>query len=201
MVSLVRQVSAGLLRHLARNAVALVALFLALSMGTAWALQTNSVTSEKRADAQVKRIVLPKNSVRSKNIVNGQVQRVDLARNSVSSEKIVNGQVKGVDLARGIPYDSGPPVGVLSEATSGNKTVAAKCPKGKTPVTGGAQIYGAGGWGDPPPEGVIALSENTPTWPPATRYLGWRVTAIEVNGGTTESWRLAVVVVCAKVNG
>lgn len=132
MVSLVRQVSAGLLRCLARNAVALVALFLALSMGTAWALQTNSVTSRKRADGQVKRIVLPKNSVRSKNIVNGQVQRVDLAGNSVRSEKIANGR-RELSRCPRAPRRGRPPPATSAGALLPSRSTAAR------PRTGGSR--------------------------------------------------------------
>ena len=90
------------------------------------------------------------------------------------------------------------PYGDLSTATSADKTLEVACPVGEEAISGGARIYGAGGYGTPPPEGVVALTDDTPVWPPAAETAGWRATAIEVNGGTTEGWTLSVAVVCGK---
>jgi hypothetical protein len=60
------------------NVVSLIALFAALGLGTAWALEANSV--------------------KSKHIVNGQVKLKDLADDAVNSAKVEDGSIAVRDL-------------------------------------------------------------------------------------------------------
>ena len=151
----------SLLRHLKGNLVAYVALFFALSLGTAWALGANTV--------------------RSKHIVNGQVKAPDLAAASV----------KGKHLDAGVPTDMDAH-GEDSALNSANKTLTIECVNpDHTPISGGALIEGG--------EGFVALSESRMIWPPAFPNVGWRVSAIEVNGGTADDWKLVGTVTCARV--
>jgi hypothetical protein len=138
------------LRHIRANFIAYLALFLALSMGTAWALE----------------------------------------KNSVKSKHIVNEQVKGKDLAKRIPYDF-TAHGAESAATSEDKSITVQCPGGKIPFGGAGYINGG--------EGYVAISESRFVWPPLTAEPGWRVTAIEVNGGTSEDWIVGAATQCAKI--
>ena len=83
-----------ILRHVRSNAVAYLALIVALSTGTAYAagqLADGSVTSAK----------LAKNSVTSAKIKPGQVKSSDLAAKSVSSATVKDGSLKAADLAPG----------------------------------------------------------------------------------------------------
>jgi hypothetical protein len=66
-------------RHV--TAIAYLALFAALGLGTAWALE--------------------RNSVQSKHIKNGQVKRKDLRKNAVDSSRVENGSLRAGDLAPG----------------------------------------------------------------------------------------------------
>jgi len=181
----------SLARHARRNAIAYVALFLTLSMGTAWALGNNSVKSKHIANGQVKNQDLARNSVRSKNVVDGQVKNQDLARNSVRSKNIVDGQVKPADLADLIPRKA-QLVAISSPSTSADKSVDAECPPGKVAITGGATIEGG--------DGAVALTRTQPVNPPSTPYTGWRASAIEVNGGTAEEWTLTAFANCFELD-
>lgn len=130
-----------------------------------------------------------------------KVRTKDLANSAVTSKKIKDGQVKAKDLTKGVYYDSGPPVGSDSNATSSDKTVFTACPqKGQVPVNGGAFVTGAE-ISENPAAGYVALSESRAAFPPAYPEVGWVASAIEVNGGTAENWVLRVNLVCAKVTG
>jgi hypothetical protein len=70
------------IQHLRRNAVAYVALAVALSTGTAYAadkVANGSITSAKLAKASVTKPKIKKNAVTSKAIKNGAVTQTDLA--------------------------------------------------------------------------------------------------------------------------
>jgi hypothetical protein len=130
-----------------------------------------------------------------------KIKTKDIANSAVTSKKIKDGQVKPKDLTKGVYYDSGPPVGVDSSLTSSDKTVFTACPKkDQVPVTGGAFVTGAD-ISENPVAGKVALSESRAAFPPAYPDVGWVASAIEVNGGTAESWVLHVNLVCAKVSG
>ena len=64
--------------HIRQNVVGYVALFFALGLGTAYAVE--------------------KNSVKSKHIAPGQVKAADLAANSVDGSKVVDDSLKGADV-------------------------------------------------------------------------------------------------------
>jgi hypothetical protein len=66
------------------NALGLVALFFALTMGTAWATHPGGA-----------------NTISSADIINGEVKNGDLAADSVGSGKIIDRQVKNADLSIG----------------------------------------------------------------------------------------------------
>jgi hypothetical protein len=65
-------------QHLQANVVGYIALFFAMSLGTAWAIE--------------------KNEVKSKHIGKGQVKATDLAANSVDGSKVVDDSLKGADV-------------------------------------------------------------------------------------------------------
>ena len=142
-----------------------------------------------------------KNSaVRSKKINDTAVNSNKIKNGAVTSKKIKNGSVKGEDLAGGMIYDYGEPTGAVEPpfdegSNSENiKSFFAECPEGKVPVTGGAWItqFPTGSSTNPDPEKII-VSESYP--------LGssWYAAAIEVNGGTSEDWRLVIQMTCGKV--
>jgi hypothetical protein len=200
----------ALLRHIRGtskgNVAAYVALFLALTTGTASAifLLPNSVKSKHIAWHAIKAEDIAQGAVLGGKIATGKfgVHSINIADGEVHSVDIADGEVKGRDLAAGVIYAYGSPVAEGSVVNPNDeKTVDAVCPAGKDPITGGATIYGAE-WFDPPPAGgVVALTENRPVWPPETlpgEYLGWRASAIEVNGGTTEDWMVVAYVICGK---
>ena len=78
-------------RHVAHNLVGYVALFVSLSLGTAWAAST-----------------LTRNEVKSKNIAPGAVRTSDIAANAVNSGKVRDGSLLGADFAAG-QLPTGPP--------------------------------------------------------------------------------------------
>ena len=79
-----RAVPEMLRTHVSHNVVGYVALFAALSLGTAWAATE-----------------LSKNEVKSKHIGKGQVKTPDLADNSVTSPKVADGSLLSDDFASG----------------------------------------------------------------------------------------------------
>ena len=78
-------------RHVASNVVGYLALFVSVSLGTAWAAST-----------------LTRNEVKSKNIAPGAVKTSDIAANAVNSGKVRDGSLLGADFAAG-QLPSGPP--------------------------------------------------------------------------------------------
>jgi hypothetical protein len=172
-----------LIRYARQHAVAFLALFFALSLGTAWA------------------VTAPKNSVRSSSIVDRQVKEQDLALDSVRSKQIRNRQVLARHLGSGIPFDMGPPRGDQTESNAADlKRFQVECPTNQVPVTGAAFVRIDGG---APTEGngKVAITTSTATWHPAFDFEGWYAEAVEINGGLAagQEWSLSVGVICADV--
>jgi hypothetical protein len=85
--------------HLRSNVVGYVALFIALTSGTAYALNgSNTVFSDDIVNGEVKNPDLADNSVSTTKIADGGVLAPDLGANAVTTRKILNGDVRGVDL-------------------------------------------------------------------------------------------------------
>ncbi|HEX8647155.1 MAG TPA: hypothetical protein VF715_09645 [Thermoleophilaceae bacterium] len=80
--------------HLRRNAVAYLALFVALT------------------STSVAAVSLPRNSVSSPQIRDGQVKRADVARNAIVSNRVADGSLRASDFARGqLPAGPAGPIG------------------------------------------------------------------------------------------
>jgi hypothetical protein len=87
-----------LLHHLRRNAVAYLALVIALSTGTAYAagqLANGSVTTKKLAKNAVTSPKIKMNAVRSDDIKNGSVTQADLAAGVLPAGVAISGQTLG----------------------------------------------------------------------------------------------------------
>jgi hypothetical protein len=80
----------GLFRHIKQNAVAWVALFVALGGTGAWAANQLVGSSD-----------IHKTAVLSRHLKNGNVKRADLAKNAVNSAKVANGSLRKADFAAG----------------------------------------------------------------------------------------------------
>lgn len=80
----------GLIRHLQQNAVAWVALFVALGGTGAWAANQLVGSSDIR-----------KNAVLSRHLKNGNVKQADLATNAVNSARVADGSLLSADFAAG----------------------------------------------------------------------------------------------------
>ena len=176
--------------------IAVVALFVGLGGG---AYAANKIGTNN----------LKNNAVTSKKIKNNAVNSNKIKDSAVTSKKIKNGEVKGEDLGGGTIYDYGPGGGKLEPpfgepANSENKSATAECPEGKVVVTAGVSILpgqiAVGSNPDPAP-GKIAISESFPVFsgPGPGTANAWIVKAIEVNGGTSEDWRLNLNLICGKV--
>jgi len=91
-------------RHLRQNAVAYLALVLALSTGSAYAAERiadGSVTTKKLANNAVTSTKLKNNSVKSIDIRTGTVNSDDIGTNAVSSLEIGDGSVTTTDIQDG----------------------------------------------------------------------------------------------------
>jgi hypothetical protein len=88
-------------RHIRSNVVGYIALFFALSTGSAFALSgSNTVQSDDLGPgAQVKAPDIANNAVNGAKVVNNSIAGTDLAPNSVTSGKVVNGSIGTADLA------------------------------------------------------------------------------------------------------
>ena len=174
------------------NVVATLALFAALG-GSSYA-----VTKVGSKDIR-------NNSVRSRDIRDNDLRTRDVRNHSLLLRDFKPGQVKsGARGPRGFRGATGKtgktgPVGLSGLALvstdtatdSSDKGATADCPSGKRALGGGAALASG-------PTDKIALTRSAPTGnPPA----GWRAAAIEVNGGTGDTWQLTVYAVCAKVAG
>jgi hypothetical protein len=119
------------------DVVSVVALLLALGLGTAWAATS-----------------LVKNEVKSKHIAKGGVKAQDLANNAVTSPKVRDGSLLGEDFAAGQlpagePGPPGPPGSAGQDATNLFAYVAD--PNAATPASVG---YGEGVTGVSDPAGA-----------------------------------------------
>jgi hypothetical protein len=128
-------------RHLKSNAVAYVALFVALG-GTSYAASQ-----------------LPKNSVTTKQIKDGNVKNADLAQNAVTSSRIKDASIKSSDLAKGV-VTTGPagptgPVGPAGATGSGGP----QGDKGEKGDRGNDGVNGA--TGPPGPTEGVATDQFT----------------------------------------
>lgn len=117
----------SLLRHLGRNAVAYLALFLALAMSPlpSWA-------AKQIGTAQIK---------------NGAVTTKKLANNAVTSKKIKNGQVTKADLApaaRGYTKFVTVRESVADVDIDETTTRSVRCAEGSVAIGGGASVSPAG---------------------------------------------------------
>ncbi|MBJ7358052.1 hypothetical protein [Nocardioides sp.] len=92
------------LRHLRQNAVAYLALVVALSTGSAYAAEriaNGSVTTKKLANNAVTSVKLKNNSVKSIDIKSGTVNSDDIGTNAVSSLEIGDSSVTTTDIQDG----------------------------------------------------------------------------------------------------
>lgn len=158
------------------NAVSVLSLLFALSLGTAWAATG-----------------LSKNEVRSSNIARGQVKTPDLDKGAVTSAKVKNGTLISGDFAQAqLPTSGMQKVAALSanqDVVTHDVTVT--CPPGKKAVGGG------GGWAiaDSDPANIFVLEQSVPT----DALDGWRVKATRLPGGVG-SWVLRAEAVCMNVS-
>jgi hypothetical protein len=121
----------------------------------------------------------------------GAYAALNLSRDSVRSRHIVDGQIRDADLAAGIP--SG--LVVVNNAggnSSENKSVDVECPDGKEAIGGGASAPTGGA------TGFVALTASHPASNPPFNFEGWHATAIEVNGGSAQTWGIQVFAICAR---
>lgn len=124
-----------------------------------------------------------------------QIDSRDIKRNAVLSKHIKKANVKSADLAPGIPRGI-EYVDDVSGNFSDDKDHQVECPEGKLPIGGGAAVpfFGA--------TGFVALTVNRPALitdeATSDSFNGWFARAIEVNGGSTQSWGLGVYAICAK---
>jgi hypothetical protein len=118
----------------------------------------------------------------------------DIKKDAVRSKHIKNGEVRSGDLdQQGIPRD----VEIIeggSGVSSANKSAQIECPPGKLPIGGGADAPTIGA------TGFVALTTSRPafTTEPPDDFNGWRASAIEVNGGSTQIWGIDLYVICAR---
>jgi hypothetical protein len=208
---------AGILgRHIRSNVVGYIALFFALSLGTAWAATE-----------------LAKNEVKSKHIGKGQVKKADLANNSVTSPKIADGSLLNQDFAsgqlptgpqgepgpqgergiqgeqglrgeQGLQGDTGSPglsnlegvTAISPDDSSISRSVEVNCPAGKKAVGGGAGILGA--------ISNVDLDSSRPKFnsggSSGTDLVGWQAVATENSDGQAANWSLRVHAICANVS-
>jgi hypothetical protein len=173
-------------RNIRRNAV------------SATKLADGAVLTSKLADGAVLTSKLADGAVLTSKLADGSVSEANLATGAVTSSKLASGAVDASKLAAGIPRDV-----EFIEGSSGrsseNKSVVVECPAGKLPIGGGATAptFGAGGF--------VALTASSPTLvdPPTsipdTDSNGWFAQAIEVNGGSNQSWGISVWLICARL--
>jgi hypothetical protein len=93
-----------LLRYLRQNAVAYLALVVALSTGSAYAAErvaNGSVTTKKLANSAVTSVKLKNNSVKSVDIRNGTVKADDIGTNAVGSLEIGDNSITTTDVQDG----------------------------------------------------------------------------------------------------
>ena len=113
------QTSTGKLAHLRRNAVAYVALFVALGGTSAYAANE----------------ILPKGSVGAKQLRSSAVSGKKLKANAVTTDKVANGTLLGEDFAAGaLPKNAAAPGAPGPKGETGER--GAQGPQGETGATG-----------------------------------------------------------------
>jgi hypothetical protein len=124
------------------------------------------------------------NAVRAKHVKKGAVGSVELR----------DAAVKGVDLGKGIPRGI-EYVDDVEFGGSQDMDASVECPEGKVPIGGGA----SGPWLGA--TGFVAITTNRPAIKDGfgDDFDGWYASAIEVNGGSTQSWGLGVYAICARL--
>ncbi len=157
------RVTTALRTHLRSNVVGYVALFFAMSLGTAWALGTNSV--------------------RSKHIVNGQVKASDVANGAIGSAKVSDNSLTGADVNSLTGTDvtdnslTGADVNALSGTDVTDNSLTgddiSESALGPVPsaVLGGRGRTGAGGACDPESTTFITCASVSLSLPASTRVL------------------------------
>ena len=134
-------------------------------------LATSAVTSAKIAGGEVKANDLAKNSVRGKNIAAGQVKSVDVKDNSVGAADIAPGTIPAFIYTK---------EDITATDNTPEKELSVKCDGDDTVIAGGYEVNGATAYvlkNDP-------LDDQT-----------WLVRAQVASG--TPSWQLTVTAVCA----
>ena len=90
------------LDHVRRQWIGTLALFLALTGGTAYALDgQNTVFSDDIVNGEVKVADIGQGAVATDELANGQVKAADIGDGEVNSSEIANGQVLSADIATG----------------------------------------------------------------------------------------------------
>jgi hypothetical protein len=118
-----------------------------------------------------------------------------IAAGAVGTEDLANAAVSSAKLGSGIPRE----ITSVSESTGvvvneNEKRLIVKCPSGMQVIGGGAHAPLSGGTGH------VVVSSSGPTRPggAGVPFDAWSANALEVNGGTTQTWQLEVVVICAR---
>ena len=198
--------------YIRRNHLAVVALFLAVGGGTAWA--ANTIDSTDIIDGEVKTVDLANGAVRTGKIANGHVRGEDIAADAVGSSAIANGAVGGRELlllSEDEIADGGVDGQDVDEATldldiekafqesaddsSSYKTVNAECSAGKRVISGGGEIVGGetGTW--PNVRSQVVITGIIPFGSEVA------VDAVEIGGGTAADWKLRAFALCARIAG
>jgi hypothetical protein len=197
------------------NVVASLALFLVIGGGAAYAaghVGRNSVGARQlRADAVTGEKVKD-GSLTGADVNAATLGEVPLAKSAAGAPptgaaggalsgnypnpQIVNRAITGAKLAAGIPHGvhvvTGESPGISSEP---RQRAEVRCPEGERAIGGGAfaPFFGA--------TDFVALSSSSPleSSTNSREYDGWQATAIEVNGGSTQTWAVRVYSVCAQL--
>ena len=197
------------------NVVASLAMLLVLGGGAAYAaahlaknsvggrqLRANAVTGEKVKDGTLTGADVDASTL-------GQVPSAKSAASahptgaaggvlsgSYPDPQIANRAITAAKLAGGIPHGVHVVVGSSPGINSDPiQRAEIRCPPGERAVGGGAfsPFFGA--------TGFVVLSSSSPleTSTNSREYDGWQATAIEVNGGSTQTWEVRAYAVCARV--
>jgi hypothetical protein len=91
-----------LLAHLRHQWIGMIALLVALTGGTAYALDgSNTVFTDDIVNGEVKVADIGQGAVATEEIANGQVKAADIGDGEVMAAEIANGQVKNADIGAG----------------------------------------------------------------------------------------------------